>query len=90
MYLQLSRGRMGEGIVWEFGMDMYTLLYLKWATNQPSLFFTLSAGNSAQSYVAAWMGVEFGGAGMDTCLCMAEFLFCTPANGSENFPQTNI
>ena len=42
-------------------MDMYTLLYLKWATNQPSLFFTLSAGNSAQSYVAAWMGVEFGG-----------------------------
>ena len=23
----------GEGIVREFGMDMYTLLYLKWITN---------------------------------------------------------
>ena len=89
MNLQLSRGRMGEGIVREFGMDTYTLLYLKWATNQPSLFFTLSAGNSAQSYVAAWMGSEFGGE-VDTCLCMAEYLFCPPADGSENFPQSNI
>ena len=25
---------MGEGIVREFGMDMYTLLYLKWITNK--------------------------------------------------------
>ena len=24
----------GEGIVREFGMDMYTLLYLKWITNK--------------------------------------------------------
>ena len=27
-------GRMGEGIVREFGMDMYTLLYLKWVTSK--------------------------------------------------------
>ena len=25
---------MGEGIVREFGMDMYTLLYLKWITSK--------------------------------------------------------
>ena len=49
---------MGEGIVREFGMDMYTLLYLKWITNKDLLY---STGNSAQCYVAAWMGGEFGG-----------------------------
>ena len=27
-------GRMEEGIVRELGMDMYTLLYLKWITNK--------------------------------------------------------
>ena len=49
---------MGEGIVREFGIDMYTLLYLKWITNKVLL---CSTGNSAQCYVAAWMGGEFGG-----------------------------
>ena len=39
-------------------MDMYTLLYLKWITNNDLLY---STGNSAQYYVAAWMGGEFGG-----------------------------
>ena len=34
------------------GMGMYTLLYLKWITK---------TGNSARSYVAVWMGGEFGG-----------------------------
>ena len=30
-----QRGRgWGGGIVTEFGMDMYTLLYLKWATSK--------------------------------------------------------
>ena len=42
----------------EFGMDMYTLLNLKWITNKDLL---CSTGNSAQYYVAAWMGGEFGG-----------------------------
>ena len=37
--------------------DMYTLLYLKWITNKVLLY---SIGNSAQRYVAAWMGGEFG------------------------------
>ena len=47
-----------EGIVREFGMVMYILLYLKWITNKGLLY---SIGNSAQCYVPAWMGGEFGG-----------------------------
>ena len=34
MKLWLPEGRMGEGIVREFGMDMNTLLYLKWITKK--------------------------------------------------------
>ena len=45
-------------MVREFGMDMHTLLYLKRITNKEVLY---STGNSAQCYVAAWMGREFGG-----------------------------
>ena len=52
------RGAGGEGIVREFGIHMYTLLYLKWITNKDLLH---STGNSAQCYVAAWMEGEFGG-----------------------------
>ena len=36
---------MGEGIDWEFGFDMYALLYLKQLTNQDVLYNTW---NSAQ------------------------------------------
>ena len=32
-----SYGCQREGIVREFGMDMYTLLYLKWVTNKDLL-----------------------------------------------------
>ena len=49
---------MGEGIVREFGMDMYTLLYLKRISNKGLL---RSTGKSARCYVTAWMGGEFGG-----------------------------
>ena len=49
-----------EGIVRQLGMDMYTLLYLKWITNKDLLS---STRNSAQRYVAAWMGGEFRGDG---------------------------
>ena len=58
----------------EFGMDMYTLLYLKWISSKDPLE---STENSAQCYVAAWMGGEFGGR-MDTCVCVAETLPCAP------------
>ena len=41
----VTRGEgQGEGIDWEFGIDMYTLLYLKWITNKNLLY---STGNSA-------------------------------------------
>ena len=48
---------MEEGIVRELGIDMYTLLYLKWITNKDLLY---STWNSVQCDVAAWMGGEFG------------------------------
>ena len=58
MNLWLPGEMMGERILREFGMHMYTLLYLKWITNKDLL---CSTGNSAECYVAAWMGGEFGG-----------------------------
>ena len=58
MSLWLPGRRMGEGIVREFGMDTYTLLYLKWITDTDLLNRTW---NSAQCYVAAWMGGKLGG-----------------------------
>ena len=54
----------------EFGVDRYTLLYLKWITNKDPLY---SRGNSAQCYVAAWIGGELGG----ECTQMTESL-CYP------------
>ena len=41
-------GCQGEGIVSEFGKVMYTLLYLKWITNEDLMYDTW---NSTQSYV---------------------------------------
>ena len=38
-------------------MDMYILLYLKWIPNRDLLYGTW---NSAECYVAAWMGGEVG------------------------------
>ena len=46
-----------EGIATEFGMGLYTLLYLKWIISK-DLLHTL--WNSVQCYVVAWMGGEFG------------------------------
>ena len=40
------------------GIDVYTLLFLKWITNKDLLY---STENSAQCYMAAWTGGEFGG-----------------------------
>ena len=35
----VTRGKdEGEGIVTEFGMDVYTVLYLKWITNKDLLY----------------------------------------------------
>ena len=48
----------GEDIVMEFGIDMYTLLYLKWVTNKDLL---CSTGSSIHCHVPDWMGAKFGG-----------------------------
>ena len=63
-----------EGIVREFGMDMYTLLYLKWITDKDLLY---STENSAQCYVAAQDGREIWER-MDTCIRMSELLCYAP------------
>ena len=42
----------------EVGINMSALLYLTGITNKVRLY---STGNTAQCYVAAWMGGEFGG-----------------------------
>ena len=49
---------LGEGRVREFGMDMYTLLYLKWITNKDLLYNTW---NSAHCCVTVWMGGNLAG-----------------------------
>ena len=42
----------------KLGMDMYTMLYLKWMANEVLLY---SRGNSVQCCVAVCRGGEFGG-----------------------------
>ena len=44
----LLRRMGGEGVIREFGIYMYTLLYLKWITNKDLLYGTV---NSDQYYV---------------------------------------
>ena len=60
----------GERMVREFGMDMYTLLYLKLITNKDLLY---STGNSAQCYGAAWMGGECGGEWIHVSVWLSPF-----------------
>ena len=67
-----KRGRVdGGGIVKEFGIDMYTLLYLKRITNKDLL---CSTGNSIQYYITngkiIWKRIG-------TCICITETLCCT-------------
>ena len=45
----------GERINWEFGIDIYTLLYIKEITNKGSMY---SSGNSAQYSVITKIGKE--------------------------------
>ena len=60
----------GLGMVREFGMDAYPLLYLKWVTNKELLY---STWNSVQCYVAAWMGAESGGEWMHVHVWLSLF-----------------
>ena len=62
----------GERIVREFGMIMYTLIYLKCITNKDLLY---RAGNCAQCYVAAWRATVHGVATSRTQLSGFTFTF---------------
>ena len=66
----VTRGKDGKGggIVGEFGIDMYTLLYLKWVINRDLLY---STGNSAQYSVMAYMGKE-SKKRVDICICITD------------------
>ena len=59
------RRELEEGMVRELGMDVYRLQCLKWVAIEDLLD---SAGNSAPSYVAAWMGGEFAGEWLPACV----------------------
>ena len=59
-----------EAIVQDFGKVMYTLLYSKWMTNKDLLY---STWNSAQCYVAVWMGGEFGGEWIHVYVWLSSF-----------------
>ena len=54
----------------EFGVDMYPLLYLKWINNKDLLYNTR---NSAQCYLAVWMGGEFAGQWMHVYVWLSPF-----------------
>ena len=51
-------------------MDMYTHQYLKWISKKDLLW---STWNSAQCYVAAWMGGEFVGEQIHVCIWLSPF-----------------
>ena len=57
------------------GMDMYTLLYLKWMTNKDLLW--IARGTLLKVvWQPGWEGRAWGR--MDTCTCVAESLLCSP------------
>ena len=58
MNLRFPEWKNGGKRVRGFGMDRYTVLYLKWITYKDLLY---STGDSDQCNVAAWMDMEFRG-----------------------------
>ena len=50
---------------------LHTLLYLKWVANKDLLY---STWNSAQCYVATWMGGEFGGEWIHVYVWLSPFV----------------
>ena len=66
---------MGEGIVRDLGMDMYTLLCLKQIINKDLLFLV------QHTKLCLTLCGSLDGSGVwgrtDTCICMAESLHCS-------------
>ena len=71
--LMVTRGKDGEGIVRESGMDMDTLLCLTWRTSKELL--TARGTLLHVTWQPGWRGVW---GRMDTCVCVAESLCCLP------------
>ena len=84
MNLWLLGRRTGGRDSWEFGINTYILLYLKWLTKD----LLHSTENSAQCNVAAWMGEEFGREWIHVYI--AESLCCPPETHSVNQLYCNI
>ena len=51
-----AQGESRVGKNWETGIDIYTLLYMKWITNMDLLYCT---GNFVQYFVMAYMGKDY-------------------------------
>lgn len=66
----------GEGIVREFGMDLHTLLYLKWIANCIAHGALLNV-----MWHPRWKGVW---GRKYTCICMAESLCCSLSELSQH------
>ena len=64
---------MGEVIAMEFGLDIYTLLYLKWITNKDLLYSTRTLLN-----VMCQLGWERTLGDYGFGICMAGSLCCSP------------
>ena len=62
------------GIVGEFGIDMYILLFLKWITNKDLLY---STGNSTYLILCNNLNGKRTEKRIDTRVCITESL-CTP------------
>ena len=62
-----THGCWGEGTAKDFGMVMYTLLYLKWKTDKNIAHGTLLMLCASMDGRGVW-------GKMDTCICMTESL----------------
>ena len=62
--------------------NVYALLYLKQITNKDLLY---STGNSAQCYVAVWMGGEFGGEWIYVYVWLSPFAFAVHLKLSQHY-----
>ena len=87
MNLWLLAERLGIGIDWEFGMDLYTLLYLKQITKKDLRY---STGNSVQCYLAAWVGGQSGGEWIHLYVQLSPFASTLSYHNIVNWLCSNI
>ena len=69
----VTKGERGGGINQEFGINIYTLLYIKQITSKDLLY---STGNYTQYFVITHKGKK--SEKVDIYVCITESLCCTP------------